>query len=88
MAALADYESFVREWMQVHAEGGTRRDVEKRFGISKAASSSRVAKLKKNGIDLPELARSNEFKSMLPNIKKIMQPEQATRPGLKKPPVV
>lgn len=46
---------FVRHYRAVHYLNGTYDDLMKRTGLSHAAISSRVARYRKKGVDLPQL---------------------------------
>lgn len=85
-----DYEIFIKEWMAMHAAGGTRIDLSKKMDISYDALLNRFYHLREIGVQLPSLRNSNSIApSQIDRLQSLVSPSVAApKTNLKKPPVV
>jgi hypothetical protein len=89
---LVDYEEFVRVYMEIYKEDGTRVDLARRLRISYESIAGRVEALKRKGVLLPALATS--FAMTRKRVKGLQQlidqglATPKTPGGMKKPPVM
>lgn len=59
MGIKVDYEKFIQTWYQVKRQDGSYADVARLHGINQELVSNRRMKLRKIGVLLPDLRRSN-----------------------------
>ncbi len=55
--SAVDYEQFVKDYMTVYKEGGSRWDLARKLDVSYETISGRCERLKNQGIKLPLLAK-------------------------------
>jgi hypothetical protein len=87
-----DYEQFIRDWMEIYKDGGSRLDLCRKIDLSYEAVSGRFDNLKRRGVILPTLRTGNTMSNIqttqLSNLISELSAPTPTTPGLKKPPVV